>query len=182
VEHPETLIRRSVATLLIAAATVAGSRVFPSRKTNFRNVELPAIAIYMLSTDSELRDEAPRNHKRTTTMVVELRLESGANIDEVDEPLDAFRLEVENVLDFDRHLLDEADNLTPTGTDQISDPSGGRVVAVAAMSYVVEYFQCTPTPASAVPLEKAKSTFNLNNAVDSGNQVSDCVELEGDQT
>ncbi len=180
--HPETLIRREVVALLVAAGTVAGANVFPSRKTNLRPDENPAIAVYMLDTDSELRSEAPRIHKRTATMAVELILESGANIDDVDEPLDEFRLQAENVLDYNRYLLNEADDLLPTGTSVVILSSGNRVAAHAQLLYAVTYNQCTPEPASAVPLEKAQTTYNIDNAVDPGNQVDDCVILEGDQS
>lgn len=181
-EHPETLIRREVEALLLAAGTVAGTNVFPSRKTNLRPNEKPAIAIYMLETDSELRSEAPRLHKRTATMGVELMLDSGIDIDDVDEPMDAFRLQVEDVLDYNRYLLGNADNLLPTGTSTAILPSGDRVTAYALLSYAVTYNQCTPEPASAVPFEKAETTYNIDGAVDPGNQVTDCVVLEGDQS
>ena len=180
--HPETLICEQVVALLITAATMAGSSVFPSRKTNLRPNEKPAIAVYMLETDSELYSESPRIHKRTATMGVELILDSGANIDDVDKPMNAFRLEVENVLDYNRYLLDDAEDLLPTGTSKALIPSGDRISAHALMSYTVTYVQCTPDPESAVPFEKAQTTYNINNAVDPGNQVEDCVEVEGDQT
>lgn len=181
-EHPETLIRREVVALLIAAGTVAGTSVFPSRKINIKTNEFPAIAVFMLETDSELYSEAPRTHKRTATMGIELMLESGTSIDDVDEPLDAFRLEVENVLDYNRFLLEESENLLPTGTIIEYGASGNRVMGFATLSYAVTYVQCTPEPASAVPFEKAQTTYNLDNAVDPGNQVEDCVILEGDQS
>lgn len=179
--HPETLICEQVVALLVAAATMAGSNVFPSRKTNLRPDEKPAIAVYMLDTDSELYNESPRIHKRTATMGVELILDSGANIDDVDKPMNAFRLEVENVLDYNRYLLDDAEDLLPTGMSKALIPSGDRVSAHALMSYAVTYVQCTPEPVS-VPFEKAQTIYNLENAVDPGNQVEDCVMLEGDQT
>jgi hypothetical protein len=179
--HPRQQIREQVAAIL-TGATVAGANVFPSRKINFRAAELPAIAIYTLGTDSEVRDESPRAHRRTTTLVVELRVQSGSSIDEVDDPLDDFCLQVENLLDYDRYLLDIAENVTPTGTDIVLDPAGDRVVGVAAMSYEVVYNQCAAeNPASAVPFEEAAATYNLDGAVDPGNQVHDLLELEGDQ-
>jgi hypothetical protein len=180
--HPETLICEQVVALLVAAATVAGSNVFPSRKTNLRPNEKPAIAVYMLETDSELYSEAPRIHKRTATMGVELILDSGVNIDDVDKPMNAFRLQVEHVLDYERDLLNEAENLLPTGMSKALIPSGDRVSAHVLMSYAVTYVQCAPEPASAVPFEKAQTIYNLNNAVDPGDQVEDCVILEGDQS
>lgn len=177
--HPETLIRREAVTLLVNAMTVAETRVSPSRRTNFRRNELPAIAVYMKDVDSEIRDEAPRSHKRTALMVVELRLESGAELDDVDEPLDAFRLQVENVLDFNRHLFDCAENVVPSGTDQDYMSSGERTIGVALMSYLVSYNQFAQLPSDAQPFTKAQTTYDLEGATDPGNQVKDCVILEG---
>lgn len=177
--HPEALILAQVVGLLVAANTVAELRVFPTPKISIKPNELPAIAVFVLETDSEVRDDAPRSHMRTATMVVELRLQSGAEIDDVDDPMFAFRLQVENVLDYDRALLDGTENLTPTGVVTAIDASGDRVTSVAAMSYEVVYNQCAPPTAAAVALLKAQAQYNLDNAVHPDNQVTDCVELDG---
>lgn len=180
--HPRKAIRQAVVAILVGN-TVAGSNVWASRKVHFLQSELPGIAVYTLDTDSEVRDESPRSYKCTTTLVVELRLQSGTTIDAVDDPMDDFCEQVENLLNYDRYLLDGVDSFTSTGTVIELDPSGDRVTALAAMSYEVVYNQCaTEVPPDAVPFEAAHATYNLDNAVDPGNQVSDLLELEGDQT
>jgi hypothetical protein len=68
--HDRTKIRAAACSALVLAATVAGDRVMASRVMPWRELELPALAVY---TDDEEIDEsnaAPRELDRDMEMVV----------------------------------------------------------------------------------------------------------------
>lgn len=181
--HPETAIRARVVQLLVAANTVAGDRVFPNRKTNLRDNELPAICVYMLQAEAERLTEGPVSYKHEAVTVCELWLQSGTEIDRVDDELDTFELQVWQALAYDRHLgIDELSDWRYTGTDRSYEPPGEREFGDALVSFLAEYRTDTPMPTSAVPFEAAQTTWNLGNEVDPGDEVQDLVLLEGDQT
>jgi hypothetical protein len=176
--HPETQIRQTVAQLLTDANTVAQDRVFRSRTTHQRRVELPAIAIYTLSTESEVADEAPRTIRHASALAVELRLDAATAPDYVDDSMDVFRLQVEDVLNYNRDLIPDTEDLTPVGTELGFESSGERVTAVALMSYVVVY-RSSAQPSGTDSLTSVEATYNLGNAQDPGNQRQDLIPLEG---
>jgi hypothetical protein len=179
VSHPEIQILADVVALLIAANTDAGASIYPSRKTNFRRDELPAIGVYMLEMDATLRDEAPRAYTNEAVMVCELWMQSGLPIDQVYNPLLALEWQVIEALSFNRYLVECVDDFVFTGTDRNLNPSGERTVGESLVSHLVSYNMETPAPASAVPFEQANTTYNPDGNTDPGNQPEDQVELEG---
>lgn len=92
--HPRTVIRKAVAALLIGN-TAAGQNVFTSRTGAFMSRELPAIAIYTTDEAVDDGETSPRRYTRNPDVVVQLVAEVDKNIDDV---LDAFALEVEDIL------------------------------------------------------------------------------------
>ena len=58
--HQRKAIRDAVVTALVAAATSAGSRVFPTRVVPWRKTELPAVSVYALDEKSDDQQTALR--------------------------------------------------------------------------------------------------------------------------
>jgi len=181
VSHPEKAIIAEVVSILANAGTGAGAHVFPSRKTNFRRDELPAIGVYSLSTDAEVRTESPRGYKNQAVVVCELWLESGLPIDTVMDPLLDLEWQVIRALSFNRYILDVecVSDFRLTGADRTLDPSGQRTTGESLVSFLVTYETEAETDASAVPFEVAQTTYDIDGNTDPGDQAEDRVELEG---
>lgn len=181
--HPETQIVNQAVALLIAAATDAGDRVYPHRRTNFRKEELPAIGVYMLEMDATTRDDAPRAYRHEAVMVCELWKISGPVQDDVADPIKQLEWQVIQALAYERYLASEMeclDNFQLTGATRQLDPSGSRTTGESLVSFLATYNSETQTADVGVePFEAARTTYNPDGTTDPGDQPTDVVELEG---
>jgi hypothetical protein len=133
--HPRNEIRNAV-TALLMGSTSAGVRVFPTRKTDHLASELPVISIYTRDEDSELNGNAPRELERSTRLLIECMVQEDEN---VDDAMDDFAEEVEDIMDADYTLggLCFESQLVSTDMDSVKD--SGRAVGILELTYQIEY-------------------------------------------
>lgn len=179
--NPELAILDRAVAILKAANTDAADRVYPFRKTHFRRGGLPAIGVFMLETDVEVRAQAPRAYKNSAVMVCELWVEGGLAIDTAYRPLMEFEHQVVQALGFDPDAFDDLDvtDFAHTGNSRNLMPSGERTTGEDLVSFLVIYETEAKTGATALPFLTANTTYDINGTTDPGNQPQDRVELEG---
>lgn len=134
--HERRAIREACKAQLVAAATVAGSRVYETRSTPFARVELPAIAIYTESEESEDKQSAPRELTRTLELKIEACVEA---LDNVDDSMDAIALQIETAMDSDWTLTGTVGDSVLTETTLEIAVLGTKPVGVVIMTYTVLY-------------------------------------------
>lgn len=117
--HPRELIRQAVVATLVAANTAAGARVKSTRIEPIKKSQLPAIAVYTLSEDTQTDTEhfAPRELTR------DLKLEIAAWVEHkdsypVDDAMDDIAAQIEAAMDANRYI---AAALSITAVDATTD-------------------------------------------------------------
>jgi len=98
-----TDIRNHIKDLLIAANTKALSRIYASRAIPNLDKTLiddgPVVLIYAMNERSSVLDESPRRYKRELTIMIEGAIAKTVSLtDDLDESLDDFAEEIEDVL------------------------------------------------------------------------------------
>ena len=132
--HPRTLIRNAITTALLGN-TSAGTRVYPTRKTEHLESELPVISVYTLSEDSELVIQ-PRELERVLRVMVECMVTSNTD---VDLAMDDLSEEVEAAMDADYTFSLTAYESELKSTEMESVEDGGREVGILEMTYETRY-------------------------------------------
>ena len=162
--HPRKVIRHAVTDAILAAATTAGTRVFPTQKLLYAMRLLPAIAVYTPSEKSTLDDTAPRELDRKLNLVVEALV---ASVENVDDAMDDIAEEIEAVMDADPYLSCLVFQSHLAETEAVSEPDGDRQIGQLTMTYQLSY----RSDAFVAPTEP----------VDDLNTVEATYDLEGDQ-
>lgn len=175
--HPRKLIRDSVVSIL-SGATVAGTKVYPTRVLPFRLPELPVISVYTVDevVDAESADTFPRELTRKISLVIEAMSAPGPN---VDDTMDALALEIETAMHADSYLGETCEDSILESTDIESLELGDREVGWIALSYSVTY--CANAPDFAVPtndLNTVYATHNLGNAVHPDEDAEDSITVQ----
>jgi hypothetical protein len=172
------VIREAVKAKLIAAATVAGSRVYENRMLPWRVAELPAIALYTDEESSQHNDSAPRELERTLSLAIE----AGASAnDNVDDTLDAFAQQIERAMHADETFSGVCEDSWLAATELVISVDGNRPIAMLRMIYTVRYYTYAPEAADVV-LDDLKTTdtkwVDVDGGVDihAGNQAEDKLE------
>ena len=173
--HEAQAIREAVVAALVAANTSAGARVYSSRKPPFKRADIPAIAVYTLSETSDDRQSAPREYKRKAKLAVEGAVQVGEN---VDDALDALRLEVETVMDPDPTFGDVCSDSRLTGTELELAEQGDQMVGLLRMTYEVTYYTDARLPPSGDmdDLKTVDAKTSLGGVQDEDDQAEDTVE------
>jgi len=147
-------IRAAARSRIIAAATVAGSRVHTNRPNPLAQdphaagggTELPAVLIYTPSEDAEVFDESPRRYRRTLTMRVECVREVSAITAAIDDELDSFAGAVERALLTDPTLGNAVDDCELRGTTTTINDAGEAMIGAAVIDFAVSYYTEEPEP------------------------------------
>jgi hypothetical protein len=131
-------IREAIRSILVAAATDAGDRVFTNRAEAWGSDELPAIGIYARGEQVELSNEAPREYQRDLLVGVELLLfEAPGGVG--DDELDDFERDVFAALALHESANDNADRSWYRGTKITATSRGSRRLLVARMDWIYRY-------------------------------------------
>lgn len=175
--HPRTAIRAAVQALLLNN-TIAQDRVYTNRPNPITQqasaragrTEFPAILIYTTSESSTISNVAPREYQRTVEIIVECGKEISAAT-ELDEQLDDFAREVENLLLVDDTLGGTAADLRMTGQSMGIVDQGQKVLGVVAITLEADYYEFFPgenLPAAPGDLVTVHTEYDMD-----GNGVAD---------
>lgn len=133
--HPRQAIREAVVALLVEAKTAAGSAVYASRGVQWRNVELPGIAVYTIEETSD-RKHPQGNLDRHLVLAIHAVTQLGEN---VDDALDDLSLEIERAMAADQTLGGTALFSYLSGTEIDVDESTSQPVGGIRLAYAVWY-------------------------------------------
>jgi hypothetical protein len=177
--HQRQLIREAVKTLLVAAATAAGSRVYESRTVALKQTELPAIAVYTLQeeVDPGSANSAPRELKRTLELAVEGAVKGTAN---VDDALDALAAQVECAMARDETFGGKAGDSFLSATEIDLADDGRQPIGLVRLVYSVTYRTYAPDEDCATPTDDfntADVKYSLGGDVHPDNQAHDTIDV-----
>lgn len=150
--HQRALIRQAIVSHLVSATTSAGARVFATRTTPFRKVELPAIAVYTLeeTVDDISPDSAPREMQRTVTVAVHAALNGTETLD---DDLDAISLQIEKVMNSDDTLFGTCAVSALTSTAVDLEEIGEKRIGHIRLNYLATYYTYAPEAADVSLLD-----------------------------
>jgi hypothetical protein len=140
--HERQAIREAIVSQLVGVApafrTDARDRVFKSRQSPLRSVELPAINVYTESESIRPGSEstAPRELTRTVTVAIEAWVKASEN---VDDALDALALQIETAMDLDLELSDTAFQSVLTSAEIGITTNSERPMGCVHLEYAVTY-------------------------------------------
>lgn len=176
-------IRAAVKTLLTGISGV-GSNVFANRAKKLFPEELPAIIIFAKDEPAEKFAESPREMKRTLRLVVEItkRIEEKSPSDttpddafdaKLDDELDDICEEVEQRMFNNTTLNNLASDVLLNNTEIDHGIDGDREIAVAKITFDVEYYTYAPAETSGLDdFEKAHMEWT----VEGGNNPAPAVD------
>lgn len=147
-------IRTAARSLIVAAATAAGSRVYTNRTEPMEQaptelgggIALPAVLLYTPSEESEIFDESPRRYRRRLTLRAECVRRISADTAAIDDELDTFAGQVERALLTDPTLGNAVDDCELTGTDTTINDEGQALIGAAVLTFRVSYYTEEPEP------------------------------------
>ena len=174
--HQRKVIRAKVIELLQAGATVAGDRVFASRRVPVWQGELPCILVFTEKEESREFNKSPRILERKCDMMVDLRIEDidgfkqGASVDDV---VDDFCEVVEALLD--RKLGGTASDCILKRTVSGIVEDGARSMGFALVTFEVTYSTCTAKKVAIHDFKKANVT--IEGQVGLGAEIEAEIEL-----
>lgn len=134
-DHPRQIIRKAVVDLLVAARTDAGFDVFPTRKVQWREDELPAIAVYTLEETSE-RKHPEGSLDRHMVLAIHAIVQAS---DGVDDALDTLALQIEKAMAADQTLGGLVLFSHLSGTEIDVDEGTSQPVGGIRLAYAVWY-------------------------------------------
>jgi hypothetical protein len=174
--HQRQLIREAVKAQLLGK-TAALARVFETRVVPFKNLELPAVSVYILSeaVDAASKLTAPRELTRTAQVAIEAAVKQGAN---ADDAMDSIAMEIERALDADWTFGGTASDSILLSTDLETDDRGDMLVGLVRLTYAVTYFTDCPSAADVslpTPFAKAHVQFDLEASVNPANRAVDDI-------
>lgn len=169
-------IRHNVQALLSGQLGAAvGTRVLATRARAIQLDELPCVSVYTRIENAEKLNEAPREHRRTLKLVVEIAARADATLDDT---LDDLAQLVEERLALDPTLSGVAHDteIAETATDLAGE--GENLVGVCAVTFDVTYDTLAPDDISAglSPLETVQAGYDLAPA-DGTLEAEDTIDL-----
>lgn len=175
--HQRQLIREAI-TAQLRGKTAAEARVFETRMLPWRDLELPAVAVYALdeTVDPDSKATAPRELTRQLRLQV-LGVVKGAK--DVDDRLDALSLELERAIDADPYFGDTVFDSILQSVELGIDEQGDRQVGFARMIYAVTYHTDAPAAVDN-PLGDLKTVdvkTDLSGTTNAGNQTEDRITV-----
>jgi hypothetical protein len=181
--HQRREIREAVKAQLLGTAapvtyaTAAGARVYETRMTPFREIELPAIAIYALEETSADEGKAPRELKRKLTLEI---VAAATATDDVDDVLDGLAQEIECAMNSDETFGSKASDSVLTDTQMAVETTGKKPIGMVALTYDVTYYTdvdscCTPLEMD--DLETVVSLVSLSGEQATADQASSTTRV-----
>lgn len=139
--HQRQIIREAAAEQL-RGKTGAETRVFESRVTPFKRLELPAIAVYSLeeSIDPDSRLTSPRVLTRDVKIAVDAAVKL---LEDVDDAIDTLSAEIEAAVQADPTFSGAANDAVLESTTIDLVPDGEKPMGVLRLVYAVRYFTDT---------------------------------------
>lgn len=176
--HQRQIIREAVKAQLLGK-TAAGARVYETRLLPFRQLELPAIAVYTLeeSVDPASKSTAPRELTRTLQLAIEAVVKAATN---VDDALDAIALEIEKAMDADPYFGGAAGESILASSQLGVGEEGNQPVGHLLLTYTVTYRTFAPDAADlpALPdFSKAHAETSLGGVQASADRAVDDVAV-----
>lgn len=154
--HQRKLIRQAAVAKLIAAATSAGARVYPTRVAPLRKDLLPAIAVYTEDeeVDPDSEGTSTRELKRYVELVVEGYVAHTSALS-ADDGMDDLAEQIEAAIDADPNLNstvgDHGCFLERTETG-FADGSSDPLIGVVKLTYRALY-RTSPAEAGSSPTD-----------------------------
>jgi hypothetical protein len=182
--HPRAAIRHAVRDLLIAADTLAGERVHPTRVLSIRKKELPLIAVYTSEEQVDAAtDRAPRELTRTIDLEIAAWVDPGPGGAKVDDAMDAIAAQIEAAMHADPYLADTASESVLVSTSMGVQGEGDDLLGLVTLSYDVTYLSLAPEPPADGDLDdfrRAGTTTNLGGVVHEDDQAEDLTTVQAD--
>lgn len=175
--HPRQEIRRAVVRAL-TGRTAASARVFRSRQTAWRKIDLPAVCVYTLeeSVDPKSRQSSARTLERVLQLAVEGVVEPG---DDVDERLDALAWEIERAMHADETFGGLVVDSLLSNTEPGIVADGDRVMGAIRLVYTVWFDTEAPLPEDMAldDFRRADIRYDLDGEQAPADQRSDTITL-----
>jgi hypothetical protein len=178
--HKRQQIREAVKTLLIAANTAAGAKVYETRLIPWREVELPAIALY---TMNETIDEAncTVDYLRRT---LQLEIVAAARAtDNVDDTLDSLALQIETAMIFDAATGSTHETLSGLCKDVLLSETeiaieidGNKPIGMVKLTFTVTYDTSISDYVVPDTLDTVKANYSVFGDVATADQAQDSIE------
>jgi hypothetical protein len=174
--HPRKLIRAAIVNALKAADTAAGERVFKSRATPWRTVELPGISVFAAEelVDEGSEESAPRELLRGADFNLDLVVAMPADGD-VDDALDDLAEQVEAAMHADPTFGETASDCFLVSSTFGEVAEGNRPMGALRLVYRTRYITHAPESTELVPLQKVGATYDLGGAQHPDDQAEDLV-------
>lgn len=173
--HERQAIREAVITRLAGPGptypTAAGARVFKTRLSPIRGLELPALNVYTDDEVSDAKNTAPVELARVVPVVVEgwVALTSG-----VDDALDALALQIETAMDSDSSFGDTVES-TLTLTQFGYKLEGERQMGCVHLEYTTTYRTNARLGVSADEFDTADVQTSLGGTQATADQAHDLL-------
>ena len=151
--------------------TAAGARVFKTRLSPIRGLELPALNVYTDDETSDAKNSAPVELVRTVPVVIEgwVALTSG-----VDDALDALALQIETAMDSDSSFGDTVES-TLTLTQFGYKLEGERQMGCVHLEYTTTYRTSARHAAPVDEFDTADVRTSIDGAQASDDQAHDLL-------
>lgn len=179
--HPRQAIREAAKAQLIGPSphrTIALDRVVASRRIPWRPKDLPAIAVYVLEedVDPDSAQTAPRELQREPKLVIEAILR--ADVDNIDDALDAIALEIETAMAIDETLGGTVGDSWLRRTEFEFGMEGDQEIASIRLIHDVVYHTFRPDGDDQTfdDLRTVDAKYNLGNAQEAANRANDRLE------
>lgn len=167
----ERRILRQAARAALLGKTRAGQNVDASRPNPItqnpsalvEHTKLPRIVLYTRTTRSQVFDESPRRYRHEVELAAECVLEVGPG-QNIDDELDLFEDQALRALLVDDTLGGTVDDLLLTGSRNVVDTAGDRLIAATIISFDAVVYTYAPINGTLeLPdLQRVNVEYNLS--------------------
>jgi hypothetical protein len=161
--HKRKFIRDKVRNLLTGNIFYAGAAVgvYQTRVLPFWEIELPAIAFYLLDEEESDKSTAPRYYDRVLQLIIQVIVEEKSGI-VTDDIIDDIIRQVENIL-FLKPTFEDTINDSRLKSTQIRlKENGDRIFASASQLWNVEYDTDAPESQALDDFIAEKTGFDID--------------------
>jgi len=142
--HYRKTIRDKVVSLLAGITYNSQAiTIWRTRAVPFFQVELPAIAVYMINEDADEMGTAPRFYRRTLTLSVQIvgeeNVSSTPNVSNIDDMFDHIARQVEQKLFIDPFLGNTVNDCILSGTQIRYQEDGDRLIGSCILNWDITY-------------------------------------------
>ena len=156
--HFRRALRRALATRLVDAETLAGARIWPSRKANVWREGLPAACVYTESDSWAVDSSSPREYRVTISLLVETYAETrydvaGGAIITADDELDELAEQVRRAIELDPTFGGALSDLRIMRSELEVFADGERLLACERLNLEADYY-CTEAGPDLGPISE----------------------------